>query len=99
MFAQTIETNLRRFACAAVIALTLLLATASDELSNPSKGFADSVIEQGIKEAFSNIALTLEAASHAPFDETFKKHFDGDFRKAFSHKLLEISLAKQSNLR
>jgi hypothetical protein len=53
MFAQTIETNLRRILGAGVISLTLLIATASEE----------------------------------------------DLRKAFSHKLSEISLAKEPFLR
>lgn len=53
MFAQTIETNLRRILGAGVISLTLLIATASEE----------------------------------------------DLREAFSHKLSEISLAKEPFLR
>jgi|GEM_PF-5846841 hypothetical protein len=99
MFAQTIETNLRRLLGAAIISLTLLIATASDDLSNASKRLPNSYRKQGIAEIFRNSDDTSKTAPNQPSSETFKKQFGGDLRKAFNHKLLEISLAKEPFLR
>lgn len=99
MFAQIIETNLRRLIGAGVISLTLLIGTGSEDLSSRPNELHKSYAERGFAETFSSTDTIIEAASSQSFRDSFKRHFDGNLREAFSHKLLEISLAKEPFLR
>lgn len=99
MFAQIIETNLRRLIGAGVISLTLLIGTGSDDLSSRSNELHKSYAEQGIAAPFSSASTRLKTASSKPFGDSFKSYFDGNPREAFNHKPFEILLAKEPFLR
>jgi len=99
MIAQILETNLRRLIGAGVISLTLLIGTGSEDLSRRPNGLHKSYAEKGFVETFSSADNISKTASSKSFRDSFKRHFDGNIREAFNHKLLEISLAKEPFLR